>query len=77
MKLFFDKPMPPNFDRMFKINIWKLRGIKTNKQWVIKTNKRKYMSFVSVNLSQLLFLMSSVLISILRFNKPISKINQM
>ena len=56
-KITYNKSLPVNFVRMFKINTRKLWQIKINKQWVINTNKRKYRFFGSVNPSQHLFLM--------------------
>ena len=37
-KIVYNKSLPVNFVRMFKINTRKLWQIKTNKQWVINTN---------------------------------------
>ena len=37
-KIIYNKSLPVNFVRMFKINTRKLWQIKINKQWVINTN---------------------------------------
>ena len=55
-KIIYNKSLPVNYVIMLKINTRKLKWIKTNKQWVINTNWRKYRSFALVNSSHHLFL---------------------